>query len=135
MRKSQISVEFAMIFTVAIFLVIFILSFVPGWLSSANNPASEARNWARMVKEKTIAASLSSTDFETVITIPGLMGYASVNATIVVDESLLMIKDSRTGRTLARAFLPELNGTGTLVANTLVITKAGNELSITRWEG
>ncbi len=129
MRKSQISVEFSILLAVAVFLMIFILGFVPVWLEGANSPMNEANNMARDVKERVIIASLSPVNFISNITIPDNIGYTPIRAELSSGDDVLYIMEAESERILARAFLPDIDsaeGEG----NTIVISKVGNSLSV-----
>jgi hypothetical protein len=138
MRRSQISLEFIVLFAFVLVVFMLFMSVVPDWLEKSRSVGKTAERMSGEVKILAITASLSESDFESTYVLPAKIDDKSVAFEFQGDTDLLLIKDTsitgdaHTGAALARQFLPvidNLNGADT--GNTLNIKKTNGVISIT----
>ncbi|MBW2970712.1 hypothetical protein KY320_00975 [Candidatus Woesearchaeota archaeon] len=131
MRRSQISFEFILLFAIAVFMLLLVLSILPGILERAKTTRNAADNTAKEVKMRVITASLSRTDYEATYILPDKIDEAVIVVEVYAEDNMLLVKDDVSKHTLARSHLPEIDeasGSG----SKLTISKVANKLSITQ---
>jgi len=137
MKKSQVSFEFIVLFAIFLFIFVVLVSFYPQWLERTATTQNIAENLVKDVKVKTVTASLSESDFETVVVINPRINNMNISVEIYDEpDNMIKINELRTGKTLAKAFLPIIDGVNEIDAGglTLTIRKQGDTLTIERTE-
>ena len=134
MKKAQVSFEFMVLFVLILFVFVFIAYFFPSSVEKAASTKGIAENLAKDIKVNLITASLSGSDYASAVIIPKKINDVTIRVEInAAPDNLLIIKDNRTGETLARAFLPRIDNIADpdagLIRN-ITIKKATNTLSI-----
>lgn len=132
MKRSQVSVEFLVIFTIVLFMLAVFIAFFPDWLEKTNEAKNLPEKIARDIKARVITASLSDSDFESNITLQRKIHNTKIEVEVKpAPDNLLLIKDADNGVVIAKAFLPVINSTSgsgfTLTIRKEVMT---NNLSI-----
>jgi hypothetical protein len=135
MKKAQVSFEFMVLFVLILFVFVFIAYFFPSSIERAASTKGIAENLAKDIKVNLITASLSWSDYASVMVIPKKINDVTIRVEIyATPDNILIIKDNRTGESLARAFLSridslnELGGVGNI--RNITIKKVTNTLSI-----
>jgi hypothetical protein len=137
MKKSQVSFEFMVLFALILFVFVFIAYFFPSSVERAASTKGIAENLAKDIKVNLITASLSESDYASAVIIPKKINDVTIRVEInAAPDNILIIKDNRTGETLARAFLPRIDslnepgGTGNIRNITIKKDLDTNTLSI-----
>jgi hypothetical protein len=109
MKKSQISFEFIVLFVFLLFVFVLFASLFPGLINRSSSTQSLSEALANDIKARIITASLSETNFESVMVLPQRINSDKINYSIHADpDNALFIRDED-GRQLARIFLPKIN--------------------------
>ena len=135
MKKAQLSFEFMVLFGILLFIFMSVAYLFPGSMEKSSSTSQIAENLARDIKVKAITASLSETDFKSDIILPERINNVDIIVEIhAPDDDMIIIKDAYTGRALARAFLPDIDGpyTDDPGLRNLTIRKVNNVLTIGR---
>jgi hypothetical protein len=136
MKKSQVSIEFMILFAIIFFIFIALAGFFPEFLDKINTNQKIAQQIVDDVKVKTISDSLSQSDFETIVQIPKKINGVYIDVDVEgSSDNIILIKQKDSGFILARAFLPKIDAVnGTFSANGFVlkIKKESNLLTIER---
>ena len=110
MKKSQVSFEFILLFGIIFFVFVVFVSLFPSLLDRSTPTKDLAKSIANDIKAKAITASLSHSDFEANVEIPGKINEIVIYIEISAGDDLLLIKeDDENGKILARAFLPKID--------------------------
>jgi hypothetical protein len=141
MKNSQISFEFVVLFVFVLFVFLVLANMFPGIIDQSTSTKGMAENLAKDIKVKFITASLSETDFESKIVLPKRINNIDIRVDIVGQDiatchkdNILFIDNNITGKTIARTFLPIIDGTVDRDTSKFNITikKANNVLSVIR---
>lgn len=135
MKKAQVSFEFIVLFAIFLFVFVMLVSFYPRWIERTASTQNIAENLAKDIKVKAITASLSESDFETTVVINPRINDVNISVEIHgKPDNMLKINELRTGKTLARAFLPTINSVNEIDPGglNLTIKKEGDSLTIER---
>jgi hypothetical protein len=108
MKKSQISFEFIVLFVFLLFIFVLFASLFPSLINSSSSTQSLSEALAKDIKARIITASLSETNFESVMVLPQRINSDRINITVHVLDNMLIIRDENE-RQLARVFLPKVN--------------------------
>jgi len=135
MKKSQISFEFVVLFVFVLFIFLVLASLFPSMVDRATSTKGLAENLAQDIKVKVITASLSETDFESKMALPKRINNIDILVNITGGtDNILVISNGINNESLARAFLPKIDGrvSGNINQYNLTIRKINNVLSIQR---
>lgn len=132
MKKTQISFEFMMIFTIILFFFISLAYFLPVILDKSMSKKRAAELFADEVKLNVITASLSESDYATKIYLEPILGDTLVSHSFYENpDNIFMIKDNHNDDQLAMVFLPIIDNVDTTItSNYVVINKTNNVLEI-----
>jgi hypothetical protein len=141
MRKAQLSFEFILLFTILLFFFVSVayLMLISGGLEESSSTKKITENLAKEVKVRFITASLSVSDFNSGMVIPGNINGVRLDVTFHEHpDNIIQIKDSESGELIAKAFLPIVDqvidpvvvGTTGPVTNISIIKTADNKLKV-----
>lgn len=141
MKKTQISFEFILLFTILMifFVSITYIMILSGGFQETASTKKIAENLAKEIKVGFITASLSVMDFNSSMIIQTKINSLKINVTFHKNpDNIIQIKDTESGEIIARAFLPIVDevvdpvvaGTTGSVNNILIVKSTDNKIIV-----
>ncbi len=129
MEKGQVSTEFMIIFLLVLISFASVVGLVFNNINNMSQINDISMQTVKSVKSKLIAASLSSSDFSTGMSLPVKIQEKEIYYEILGNE--LFIKDKETNSAYASDMLPKIDSAeNNPEANYILINKTGKELNI-----
>lgn len=134
MRKSQISLEYMILFSFVLVLFLVGGTVVVSGLGRTNSGESEAQYVARSIKSATLTASIADAEYRTEVSLPASVGDKRFKIIVYADpDNILIVKDAVSNITLARAFLPVINRSTNLEGyegSSIIIEKIDGKITV-----
>lgn len=130
MRRGQVSIEFIMLFGLAILAFVVTASLIPGLIRDSSGDAFEAERHLKEIKVNVITASVASNDYRAELDVPSQINGNPVTLDIRADtKTISFLRDDAS--VLASEDLPsfDIHNTGG-PAGKLVIEKTGGQLEL-----
>jgi hypothetical protein len=124
MKKSQLSLEFIILFSIAFFVFLSIFYYITTKVSENDTLKELAENKAKEIKIKVITASLSDTNFETNFILSSKIKNIDIRTEFYDGKSTsFAIIEEENNRTLAFDYLPTVDNLKPLVNKRLILSK------------
>jgi hypothetical protein len=133
MKKSQISFEFILLFTIAMFVFVLSISFFMDLFQNTDFDSKEGGDQLDELKFLTIIASLSESDVETSVTLPEKINEISIEIELYDNpDNMAIIKNKDDGSEIAKVFLPVIDDVITTDPDgrKITIKKVGSTLKL-----
>jgi len=129
MKRGQFTVEFMLLFAIAFFLFLVLLTFITQYVTDSTEQAELKRlnSIAESLKKDVVLAYESGTGFEARLNIPNSIDGTQINITIDEAVDVLFVRSTLSNQTVMKN-LPKVSGTFTTGCNT--IRKENEEVKI-----